>query len=65
MPPIAAFITALTLGASLSSTAQASLVISQPGDVQLIGLQPVSPAFSGWSTAGDVSAAVRHTSRER
>lgn len=61
MPPIAAFITALTLGASLSSTAQASLVISQPGDVQLIGLQPVSPAFSGWSTAGDVSAADDHT----
>lgn len=52
---------ALALGATLSATAQASVVVSQPGDATPIGLQPVSPAFDGWAAAGDVAAPDDHT----
>lgn len=61
MHRIASSIAALTLGATLSAAAQASVVTGQPGDLTLIGVKPVSPAFDGWSTAGDVSALDDHT----
>lgn len=47
--------------ASLSVSAHASVTIGLPGDLTLIGAQPVSPAFDGWDTAGDVSAPDDHT----
>lgn len=56
MHPLASSLAALALGAALSATAQASVVINQPGEVTIIGAQPVSPAFDGWSVSGDVSA---------
>lgn len=52
----ASFLAALALVATLSATAQASVIASQPGSVTFINLQPVSPAFDGWNIAGDVSA---------
>lgn len=61
MRPIASSLAALALGATLSATAQASVVVSLPGDLSFIGAQPVSPAFDGWSVAGDVSAPDDHT----
>jgi len=61
MHPIAPPLLALALGATLSVNAQASVISSQPGEVTLIGLQPVSPAFDGWSPAGDVAALDDHT----
>ncbi len=56
MHRIATSIAALTFAAALSSVAQASVIVSQPGDLTLIGVKPVSPAFDGWNTAGDVAA---------
>lgn len=56
MHPLASSLAALALGATLSATAQASVIVTQPGDLTLIGAQPVSPAFDGWSVSGDVSA---------
>lgn len=61
MHPFASSLAALSLGASLSATAQASVITHLPGDLTLIGVQPVSPAFDGWSVAGDVSAPDDHT----
>lgn len=61
MHPIASSLAALALGATLSAAAQASVVIGLPGDITFIGVQPVSPAFDGWSVAGDVSAPDDHT----
>lgn len=61
MHPIAPSLLALALGATLSANAQASVTINQPGELTLIGLQPVSPAFDGWSPAGDVTALDDHT----
>lgn len=56
MHPLASSLAALALGAALPATAQASVIVNQPGKVTLIGAQPVSPALDGWSVAGDVSA---------
>lgn len=56
MPRFSASLIALASWAALSATAQASVVINQPGDVTIIGAQPVSPAFDGWSVSGDVAA---------
>ena len=61
MHRIAPSLAALALGATLSATAQASVIVSLPGDLTFIGAQPVSPAFDGWSVAGDVSALDDHT----
>lgn len=63
MHRIAPSFIALALGIALSSSAQASVAFASilPGEVAFIGLQPVSPAFDGWSTAGDVSALDEHT----
>lgn len=61
MHPIASTLAALALGATLSATAQASVVVGLPGNLSFIGAQPVSPAFDGWSVAGDVSAPDDHT----
>lgn len=61
MHPFASSLAALALGTSLSATAQASVITNLPGDLTFIGVHPVSPAFDGWSVAGDVSAPDDHT----
>lgn len=52
---------AVATWAALSTTAQASVTITQPGEVGFVDVQPVSPAFAGWSTAGDITALDEHT----
>lgn len=61
MPRLSTSLITLATWAALSATAQASVTISLPTESTLIGVQPVSPAFAGWSTAGDVSALDEHT----
>ncbi len=56
MPRLSTSLITLATWAALSATAQASVTISLPTESTLIGVQSVSPAFAGWSTAGDVSA---------
>ena len=61
MHRFASSLAALALGATLSATAQASVIVSLPGNLTFIDAHPVSPAFDGWSLAGDVSAPDEHT----
>lgn len=61
MPRLSSSLIALATTAALSATAQASVTVSLPTQTTLVGVQPVSPAFDGWSTAGDVSALDDHT----
>ena len=61
MSRLSSSLIALATTAALSATAQASVTVSLPTQTTLVGVQPVSPAFDGWSTAGDVSALDDHT----
>lgn len=61
MPRLSTSLITLATWAALSATAQASVTISLPTESTLVGVQSVSPAFAGWSTAGDVSALDDHT----
>jgi PEP-CTERM motif len=56
MHPLASSLAALALGVALPAAAQASVIVTQPTEVTIIGAQPVSPAFDGWSVSGDASA---------
>lgn len=56
MHPSASPLLALALGVTLSATAQASVIVTQPAELTIVGAQPVSPAFDGWSVSGDASA---------
>lgn len=56
MHRIAPSLAALALGAILSATAQASVIVTQAAELTIVGVQPVSPVFDGWSVSGDASA---------